>query len=71
MASEVVTNAEKANSMMPSDEIRYNERKAFLLRARAALVALDLHLARVYEVLLLNGIMKSDKQYLAKKLKEK
>lgn len=112
LASEVVTNAEKANSMMPSDEIRYNERKAFLLRARAALVALDLHLARVYEVLLmnpegafqttkgknvpiadamkkldhmaqslgekideeekmLNGVMKSDKQYLAKKMKEK
>ena len=54
LASEVVANAEKANTILPSDELRFNERKAYLLRSRAALSALDVNLAHVYEVLMMN-----------------
>ncbi len=54
LASAVVSNAIAANTMQPTDEIRYNTRKTYLLRARGALAALDLHLSRVYEVLMLN-----------------
>ena len=111
LASEIVANAEKANTIMPVDEVRFNERKIYLLRARASLVALDLNLSHVYEILLMNpsgafqttkgknvqpadamkkldhmaqslgekideeekmltGVMKSDKQMLAKRMKE-
>ena len=54
LAAAVVDNAVAANTLLPTDEIRYNERKTYLLRARGALAALDYHMARVYEVLMMN-----------------
>ncbi len=54
LASEVADYAEKANTMLPVDEQRYNERKLCLLRSREALVALDVKLSHIYEILLLN-----------------
>jgi len=109
-AHEIVANAEAANSMMPVDQLRYEERTRYLLRARAAVGALDIQMAHIYELLMLNpegafskqnggsipsaeavekldkmaeslgckldeetklltGVMKYDKQFLAKKLK--
>ncbi len=43
-----------ANSMRPTDEIRYGERTKLLLLARAATEALDSQLCHVYEVLMMN-----------------
>ena len=54
LASDVVDNAEKANSIYPSDETRKELRKRHLLESRAALMALDVHLAHCYELLMLN-----------------
>ena len=54
LAAAVVDNAVAANTLLPTDEVRYNERKAYLLRSRGALAALDYHMARVYEVLMMN-----------------
>lgn len=54
LASEVVDNAEKANSIYPSDETRKELRKQHLLESRAALMALDVHLAHCYELMMLN-----------------
>lgn len=54
IASNLMTNVMAANTMQPTDEVRYNERKAYLLRARGAVAALDYHLAQVYEVLMMN-----------------
>ena len=54
LASEVLDNAEKANNIYPSDEKRLELRKAHLLEARAALMALDVHMAHCYEVMMLN-----------------
>lgn len=44
LASEVLVNAEKANSIFPSDHTRKELRKQHLLESRAALMALDVEL---------------------------
>ena len=54
LASEVLDNAEKANSIFPSDSIRIELREKHLLEARASLMALDVHLAHCYEIMMLN-----------------
>lgn len=54
LAAAVVDNAIAANTLLPTDEIRYNERKIYLLRARGALGALDYHLSRAYDILMMN-----------------
>ena len=54
LASEVIDHAEKANSIYPSDDLRKELRKTHLLEARASLMALDVHLAHCYEVMMLN-----------------
>lgn len=54
LAAEVIDNAEKANSIYPSDETRKELRKRYLLQSRAALMALDVHLAHCYELMMLN-----------------
>ncbi len=54
LASEVLDNVEKANSIYPSDETRKELRKTHLLEARASLMALDVHLAHCYELMMTN-----------------
>lgn len=54
LASDVLDHAEKANSIYPSDPTRKELRKTHLLEARAALMALDVHLAHCYDVMMLN-----------------
>lgn len=54
LAAEVLDNSEKANSIYPSDETRKEMRKQHLLEARAALMALDVHLAHCYELMMTN-----------------
>lgn len=54
LAAGVLDNAEMANSIYPSDERRIELREAHLLEARAALMALDVHLAHCYDVMMLN-----------------
>ena len=54
LAIEVVSYCEKANSIYPSDEERKRLRNAHLLNARASLAALDVQLADVYEICMLN-----------------
>ncbi len=54
LASEVLDNAEKANNIFPSDNVRKELRETHLLESRASLMALDVHLAHCYEVMMLN-----------------
>lgn len=54
LASEVLDNCEKANSIFPSDDQRKHLRATHLLEARASLMALDVHLAHCYEILMQN-----------------
>ncbi len=54
LASEVVEHSEKANSIYPSDEARRALRETHLLEARASLMALDVQMAHVYELCMLN-----------------
>lgn len=54
LASEVLDNAEKANNIYPSDDVRKEMRERHLLEARASLSALDIHLAQCYEIMLTN-----------------
>lgn len=54
LAAEVLDNAEKANSIYPSDTTRKELRKQHLLESRAALMALDVHLAHCYELMMTN-----------------
>lgn len=54
LASEVLDNTEKANSIYPSDATRKELRKRHLLEARASLMALDVHLAHCYELMMTN-----------------
>ena len=54
LAREIADCTEKANSIMPVDEIRYNLRLEWLLKARAALPALDADLLDVYDTLMKN-----------------
>ncbi len=56
LASEVIDQAEKANSIYPSDSLRKELRKTHLLEARAALMALDVHLAHCYEIMMNNPV---------------
>lgn len=51
LAGEVLDHSEKANSIYPSDPQRVEMRKAHLLEARASLMALDVRLSHVYEIL--------------------
>lgn len=54
LASEVLVNAEKANSIFPSDHTRKELRKQHLLESRAALMALDVELSYCYDIMMLN-----------------
>lgn len=54
LASEVVDHAEKANSIFPSDDVRRGLREKHLLEARASLMALDVHLAHCYTLMMQN-----------------
>lgn len=54
LASEVIDRAEKANSIYPSDDLRKELRKTHMLEARAALMALDVHLGHCYEIMMNN-----------------
>lgn len=54
LASEVLDHTEKANSIFPSDSTRKELRKTHLLEARASLMALDVHLAHCYELMMTN-----------------
>lgn len=54
LASEILSNAEKANSIFPSDDTRKELRKKHLLEARASLMALDVSLSHCYEILMMN-----------------
>lgn len=54
LAAEVLDNAEKANSIYPSDTTRKELRKQHLLESRAALMALDVHLSHCYELMMTN-----------------
>ena len=56
LASEVVDNAEKANSIFPSDSVRRELRERHLLEARASLMALDVKLSLCYQIMILNQI---------------
>lgn len=54
LATEVVSYCEKANSIYPSDEDRQRLRNEHLLNARASLMALDVQLANVYNLCVMN-----------------
>lgn len=54
LASEVLVNAEKANSIFPSDHTRKELRKQHLLESRAALMTLDVELSHCYDIMMLN-----------------
>ena len=54
LASEVADNCEKGNSNFPSDDVRKELRERHFLEARASLMALDVHMARVYSILIEN-----------------
>ena len=54
LASEVLANAEKAQNVYPSDEDRIVLRKEYLLKARASLSALDVHLTHCYQIMMMN-----------------
>lgn len=51
LAGEVMDHTEKANSIYPSDDQRKDLRKAHLLEARAALMALDVRLTHCYLIM--------------------
>ncbi len=54
LAHEIIANAEMANTMSPVDQVRFDLRQKYLLEARAALGALDVQMAHIYELLMLN-----------------
>ena len=54
LASEVLDNCEKANSIFPSDSTRRELREKHLLEARASLMALDVHLSHCYGIMMTN-----------------
>lgn len=54
LAAEVLDESEKANSIFPSDDTKKQLREAHLVEARASLMALDVHLSKCYEVMMLN-----------------
>lgn len=54
LASEVLDNVEKANSIFPNSEERKKLREKHLLEARGALMALDVHLSHCYGIMIQN-----------------
>ena len=54
LAHDIIANAEMANTMQPVDQVRFDLRQKYLLQARASLGALDVQLAHVYDLLMLN-----------------
>ena len=54
LATEVVSYCEKANSIYPNNEDRTRLRNEHLLNARASLAALDVQLANVFSICMLN-----------------
>ena len=54
LASEVLDNCEKAQAIFPKDDIKIEKRYGHLLEARASLMALDVHMAHVYELMMTN-----------------
>ena len=54
LAHEIIANAEMANTMSPVDPVRFELRQRYLLQAKASLGALDVQMAHVYELLMLN-----------------
>lgn len=54
LASKVLDNCEEAQAIFPKDEIRKELRYKHLLEARAALMALDVHMSHVYELMMKN-----------------
>ena len=54
LASEVLDNAEQADSIFPSDTVRSDARERHLIEARASLMALDVHLAHCYNIMTQN-----------------
>lgn len=54
LAGQVLDNCEKANSIFPSNDNRKALRERHLLEGRAALLALDVRMAHVYELIMLN-----------------
>lgn len=54
LASEILDECEKANSIFPHGEQKIALRAAHLLEARAALMAFDVHMSHCYEAMMLN-----------------
>lgn len=54
LAHDVLDNAEKANSIFPSDELRKKLREEHLLKSRSSLMALDIKLSHCYNLMLTN-----------------
>ena len=54
LAHDIIANAEMANTMQPVDQVKFDLRQKYLLQARASLGALDVQLAHVYDLLMLN-----------------
>ena len=54
LAHEIIANVEKANTMQPVDQVRFELREKYFLSAKAALGALDVQMAHVYDLLMLN-----------------
>ena len=54
LASEILDESEKANSIYPSDDAKKEARERHLIEARASLMALDVHLSECYDVMMKN-----------------
>lgn len=54
LASKVLEHAEEANSIYPTDKVRFDARECHLIEARGALMALDVELSHCYEIMLKN-----------------
>ena len=71
LAHEIIANAEKANTVLPVDQVRFEFRQKHLLEAKAAVGALDIQLTHIYELLMLNpegAFENKDKAGAVKKL---
>ena len=54
LAMDIANYCEKANSIFPSGDIEKTMRKQYLIEAKASLSAIDVHLSRVYDILVKN-----------------
>ena len=54
LASETLDNAEKAQNIRITDEVTFNLRREYLQRSRASLMALDVHMAHIWQTLMKN-----------------